>query len=145
MRSTVSGNAVARREARFDLRQLVLAARGAARLRYAPYSEFPVGVAILDAAGSIWLGANIENAAYPLGLCAERIGLLRWRAALAPSIRALVIASETDPPASPCGVCRDALLANCPEAVVYLAGSKVTLGPFRAAEWLPAAHGKALS
>ncbi|MBK8231691.1 MAG: cytidine deaminase [Candidatus Eisenbacteria bacterium] len=144
MRGAVSGNAVARREARFDLRQLVRAARGAARLRHAPYSEFPVGVAILDSAGSIWVGANIENAAYPLGCCAERVGLLRWRAALGPPIRALVIASDAEPPASPCGVCRDALLANCPEAVVYLSGSNVTLGPFRAAEWLPAAHGKAL-
>ena len=119
-----------------DRGRLLKAAREALHLSYSPYSHFAVSTALLDATGEIFVGANIENAAYPLGLCAERVALTAWRARGGKTIRAAVIASKTPRPAPPCGLCRDALLALAPNAAVYLAGPRGLRGPFAPRDWL---------
>ena len=56
-----------------QLAELVAAARAARKHAYAPYSQYAVGAAVLTKTGKIYAGCNIENAAYPSGLCAERV------------------------------------------------------------------------
>lgn len=83
---------------------------------HAPYSHFFVGAALLLEDGTVLRGSNQENAAYPVGYCAERTALAA-RIAVAPgkAIRAIGIAtmsgqSVDKPPVAPCGMCRQALL-----------------------------------
>jgi cytidine deaminase len=76
---------------------------------YAPYSGFRVGAALRGTDGSVYRGCNVENAAYPVGMCAERSALAAAVAAGARDFNLLVIATEGEEPASPCGFCRQAL------------------------------------
>jgi cytidine deaminase len=73
---------------------------------HAPYSQFRVGAA-LQAGGKTFVGCNVENASYPVGLCAERGALAAAIAAGCRELEALVIAA--DRPITPCGMCRQAL------------------------------------
>ncbi len=93
---------------------LVGKAREAVKTAYAPYSNFQVGAAILLDSGKIITGSNQENASFPIGLCAERVALAS-KAANFPKekIKAIAVSVENnkaDSPASPCGMCRQALL-----------------------------------
>lgn len=81
---------------------------------YAPYSSFRVGAALVCEDGEIRIGCNVENSAYPAGMCAERAALA---AAIAHGQRTfvlLVVATEADEPTPPCGVCRQALVEFAP-------------------------------
>ena len=93
--------------------ELIARARAAADRAYCPYSEFPVGAALLCQDGTIVTGCNVENAAYGLTLCAERVAL---GAAISRGIRiftALAIVGGADRPAYPCGACRQAYAEFC--------------------------------
>ena len=82
---------------------------------YAPYSDFRVGAALVGADGSIFAGCNVENSAYPAGICAERSALA---AAVAGGVRRfdlLVVMTEADDPTPPCGMCRQALVEFAPD------------------------------
>lgn len=120
-----------------SLRELRAAARRAAGTGHAPYSRFAVGAALLDDRETIFTGANVENAAYPLGVCAERCALLAWRVAGGGRIRLVVIHTETPRPTSPCGLCREALLRWAPAAEIYLSSRRGLAGPYPAGSWLP--------
>lgn len=99
----------------------LIAAALTARLRaYAPYSHFYVGAAVLTADGSIFLGANIENAAYPMTICAERVALFNAYAAGCRDIVALAVVTPTAAVASPCGACRQVIVELAPECDVLL-------------------------
>ncbi len=74
---------------------------------YAPYSGYAVGAALLAESGEVYGGANVENAAYPTGLCAERVAL--FAAAAAGERRFAAIVVQTRDGGSPCGSCRQAL------------------------------------
>lgn len=76
---------------------------------YAPYSSFRVGAALRGLDGSITRGCNVENAAYPVGTCAERNALATAIASGVKDFDLLVIATEGEEPAAPCGFCRQAL------------------------------------
>jgi cytidine deaminase len=96
--------------------QLLEKARAAVKTAYAPYSEFRVGAALLLDDGTIVTGSNQENASFPIGLCAERVALAS-KAANFPKqkIKAIAVSVENDKadsPASPCGMCRQALLES---------------------------------
>lgn len=87
------------------------AARTACEKAYAPYSHFPVGCAVLLEDGSILTGSNQENAAFPSGLCAERVALF-YAGALAPEkrIKALFIyVPRPQAVLAPCGACRQVM------------------------------------
>jgi cytidine deaminase len=90
-------------------------ARATAKAAYAPYSKFHVGAAVLARDGRVITGANVENASYPLGVCAERAALSR---AVAEGIRpgdveALAVT------ASPCGGCRQWMYEFGVDRVVF--------------------------
>ena len=81
---------------------------------YAPYSDFRVGAVLVGADGSVFAGCNVENSAYPAGICAERSALA---AAIAGGVRRfdlLVVATEADDATPPCGMCRQALVEFAP-------------------------------
>ncbi|MGN6106040.1 MAG: cytidine deaminase [Kofleriaceae bacterium] len=89
---------------------------------YAPYSKFRVGAAV-RMSGGIYEGTNVENASYPLSVCAERNAIAAAVAAGAHALQEVVVCSEASPPSSPCGACRQVLLefAADPAAVTVVA------------------------
>lgn len=92
--------------------QLLAEAEKAMAQAYAPYSNFKVGAAILLDNGKIISGNNQENAAYPSGLCAERVALFYAGAHYpATSVKTIAItcSSDADKPVSPCGSCRQVM------------------------------------
>ena len=86
--------------------ELLAAARAAAGNAYAPYSNFRVGAALLADDGTVYTGANVENAAYPSGLCAEAVAIGTAVAAGVRKIEAVATTCLDGPGCSPCGQCR---------------------------------------
>jgi cytidine deaminase len=107
--------------ARRDYTALVEAARAARERAYARYSRFAVGAAVQTADGQIFHGCNIENAAYPATICAERVALFSAYAAGCREISAVAVIADTPGPVSPCGSCRQVLLELAPASTVILA------------------------
>lgn len=99
-----------------SIKKLIEEAKLSAKRAYAPYSNFQVGAAVLLSDGKIVTGNNQENAAYPSGLCAERVAMLAANASHPEtSIEAIAIAAYTngeytETPCYPCGACRQTLL-----------------------------------
>lgn len=84
------------------------------------YSGFAVGAAFLDEHGHQFTGANVENASYNLGLCAERVALYHALTHGAGRMVAVAIVTEAATPTSPCGACRQALWEFAPQAEIIL-------------------------
>ena len=85
---------------------------------YAPYSNFRVGAALLATDGSISEGCNVENAAYPAGICAEVAAVAAAVGKGARNFDAIVIATEAEHPTPPCGICRQVLEEFSPHLLV---------------------------
>lgn len=103
-------------EATESIKKLIIEAKSATKTAYAPYSEFHVGAAALLSNGKIVTGSNQENAAYPSGLCAERVTVFHSNAQYPDSaVEVIAVAACHDGeftanPCSPCGGCRQVLL-----------------------------------
>ena len=119
-----------------DELRLYETARAAARQAYAPYSEFPVGAALLPAGGGeAILGVNVENASYGLTSCAERNAVFAAVGAGRRDFSAIAVHAEAGS-APPCGACRQVLAEFSPSmTVVYRSGGEVVATT--AAELLP--------
>ncbi|MCL6649788.1 MAG: cytidine deaminase [Chloroflexi bacterium] len=91
------------------LARLLALARRARAAAYCPYSGFAVGAAVLGASGRWFSGANVENASYGLTVCAERVAVLTAVARGERALLALAVVTSSDPPAAPCGACRQVL------------------------------------
>lgn len=112
-----------------DRAALVAAARAAMANAHAPYSRFHVGAAIETADGRVFAGCNVESASYGLTICAERMALGAAVAAGARTLRRVVVTTEVDPPAAPCGACRQLL------AEFGLETEVVAVGPAGERRW----------
>jgi cytidine deaminase len=113
----------------------LLRAAGAVRLKaYAPYSRLQVGAALRADNGELYVGANVENASYPEGLCAEAAAIAAMIAGGGRRIAALAVVAEGTEPAPPCGGCRQRVAefadAATPIHLATTAGARrsVTLG-----------------
>ncbi|CAM1506712.1 Fc.00g063530.m01.CDS01 [Cosmosporella sp. VM-42] len=80
---------------------------------YCPYSQFRVGATLLTGDGSFISGANVENASYPVGTCAERVAFGTAVVAGNTEFRAVAVSTDISPPASPCGMCRQFIREFC--------------------------------
>lgn len=123
---------------------LLKAAAEAARRSYSPYSQFPVGAALLLKSGRILQGANVENASFGLTVCAERAALIAWvNAGLREkdAIVAVAVYGEKTPGhgITPCGACRQSLAEFCDEPVpVYFYSAAGEVQSIRVGDLLPA-------
>jgi cytidine deaminase len=125
---------------------LLAAARNAQRKAYAPYSHYPVGAAVLDDQGRIHAGCNVENAAYPEGLCAEASALSAM--VLAGGTRALAVlvagngGKNNSAWTTPCGGCRQKLREfGAPDMPVLTANANGTGPAYTLAQLLPESFG----
>jgi cytidine deaminase len=89
-----------------EFKKLLKMAVAAKKDAYCPYSNFRVGACLLTADGSFVYGANVENASYPVGTCAERVALGKAVTGGQRKFRAIAVSTDISPPASPCGMCR---------------------------------------
>jgi cytidine deaminase len=119
---------------------LIEAARNAQSRAYAPYSRFRVGAALQAVDGSIFSGCNVENASYGLTICAERAAICAAVSAGAQRFRRAVVVSDVDPPAAPCGACRQVLAEFGLDLAIEGIGPGRT-HRWRLSELLPAAFG----
>ncbi len=102
---------------------LLNAARTARERAYAPYSGFPVGAAVRAASGRVYAGCNVENAAYPLGGCAETAAIAAMVQAGEQRIIEVLVLGGGDRPCTPCGGCRQRLAEFAgPETPIHVCG-----------------------
>ncbi len=91
---------------------------------YAPYSGFHVGAALRGASGAVYAGANIENASYGLGRCAEQSAVQALASAGERAFSEIVVYTTAPEPATPCGACRQVLLEFAEDADVFLVNDR---------------------
>ena len=89
-----------------DYKKLISASIDAQKNAYAPYSKFVVGASVLTKSGKIFCGANIENASYPAGICAERVAVSKAISEGEKDFFAICITASNNEFCYPCGICR---------------------------------------
>lgn len=102
-----------------EKQSLVDLANAARQRAYAPYSNYPVGSALRTKSGRIYTGVNIENAAYPHTICAERVAI--FKAVSEGEKEFEIITVVTDNGGSPCGGCRQVMAEFGLDTVIILA------------------------
>lgn len=122
-------------------KELVLKALEAMNNAYAPYSEFKVGAALLTKDGRFFCGCNIENAAYPAGICAERTAVGNAVSSGAREFVKIAVVGgkngEITDYCPPCGICRQVLSELCNEDFEILLCNGETVKNYRLKELLP--------
>ena len=118
-------------------KDLLKAAQTAHARAYAPYSGFQVGAALRAANGTLFAGANVENASYGLSRCAEQSAIQAMASAGEREFSELVVYTEADAPASPCGACRQVLLEFSEGATVFLVNHTGEVKLYRVKDLLP--------
>ena len=93
------------------LKSLAITAKNASEKAYAPYSKFKVGAVVEDYEGNIYTGCNVENVAFPSGICAERTAIFKAVSEAGPNfrIKTLLIYTPTTSTTAPCGGCRQVM------------------------------------
>lgn len=122
---------------------LIDAATSVRENAYAPYSDFKVGAALMSGSGQVFVGCNVENAAYPEGTCAEAGAIAAMVAAGEQVLTEIVVIADSPDPVSPCGGCRQKLFEfagpNARITMASVAGAKTTMA---VADLLPGAFVK---
>jgi cytidine deaminase len=118
--------------------KLLAAARQARERAYAPYSNFPVGAAVLGADGKIYRGCNVENSSFGLTCCAERNAVFGMVAAGEREIREVLVIGETEEILPPCGACRQVIAEFArPSVVVHMCNRSGDCRDITVAELIP--------
>ena len=128
-----------------DKQELIKLAIDARKLSYSPYSNFKVGAAVLCKKGEVFVGSNVENAAYGLCMCAERNALYNamMHGMKKDDFVMFAVVADTDEPCSPCGSCRQVLDELYPaDAPIYMANLKGDVKETNNKELLPFSFGK---
>lgn len=121
---------------------LIRRAVEAQKSAYAPYSHYAVGAAVLTETGEIFDGINIENAVYPLTICAERVAIFKAVSAGNKAFKAIAVATKNG--GSPCGACRQVMAEFGLETLVLIADSSGALKQtLTVGDLLPLAFGDA--
>ena len=102
-----------------NAKDLMREAERARRDAYAPYSDFPVGAALLTKSGRLILGCNVENASYGLSVCAERNAVWKAVSLCEREFEAIAVTAKAGEGAPPCGSCRQVLHEFSPKVMVY--------------------------
>ncbi len=126
-----------------NIQDAMLVAACAARDKaYAPYSKFLVGAAVLDEHGQIHAGCNVENAAYPQGVCAEASALSVMIMGGGRKAMAVLVVGVADSPVTPCGGCRQKLREfAAPEVPILIANPQGVLLSMTLDQLLPHSFG----
>ena len=122
--------------------RLTQAAIAALDKAYVPYSNFPVAAALMDEAGLIHTGVNVENAAYPVGCCAEQSAISAMILAGSRQIASIAVAGKSDGLTTPCGGCRQRIREFAsPETPILICGPEGVRARFQLADLLPHSFG----
>jgi len=120
--------------------ELVRGAQEARKGSYSPYSNYAVGATLLSKSGKVYTGANVENAVYPMSLCAERVAVFKAVSSNDRDFEAIAVVTRDG--GSPCGACRQVLSEFGLETVVLIANeSGKVLEETTVGDLLPGAFG----
>ncbi len=103
--------------------ELITRARQAQQNAYAPFSHFKVGAALLTDKGQIYSGCNVENSTYGATNCAERSAVFTAVCSGARSFQKIVVVTDSEEPAMPCGICRNVLFEFSPNMEIVAVGA----------------------
>lgn len=106
-------------KADFDREMLIRRAAEARERAYASYSDYAVGAALLGSSGRVYTGCNVENAVYPMCMCAERVAVFKAVSEGERDFEAIAVVTENG--GSPCGACRQVLREFGGDIVVVIA------------------------
>lgn len=121
---------------------LLDAAQAVRENAYVPYSRFKVGAAIRTGSGAVYVGCNVENAAYPEGTCAEAGAIAAMVAGGETAIAEIAVIADCPEPVPPCGGCRQKIAEFAgPDVQVTLATTEGAVRTCTVAELLPGAFG----
>jgi len=104
--------------------KLIAEAKMAREKAYAPYSNFKVGAAVLTSDGKIFTGCNVENSSYGLSICAERIAMFNAVSSGYKEFTEIAVVTDSEPPSSPCGACRQVIFEFGDDIEVIMANLK---------------------
>lgn len=128
------------------IEELFSAAAAARSHAYAPYSGFAVGAALRTETGAIYCGANVENAAYPVGTCAEAGAIAAMVAAGERRIAELLVVADGEALVTPCGACRQRIREFAGEDTkIHVAGLQGVRATFTVEALLPEAFGPSIT
>jgi cytidine deaminase len=122
--------------------ELIKKAKEARKKAYAPYSKFKVGAALLIKSGKVYTGANVENSAYGLTVCAERSAVFKAVNDGNRDFSKIVVAADKNSPITPCGACRQVLSEFVKDLEVVCVNLKGKVDRYSLRELLPEAFGK---
>ena len=103
----------------------------------AGYSHYKVGAALLASSGKVYTGCNVENSTYGLTVCAERVALWKALSEGERNFTHIAVVTSSNPPASPCGACRQLLWEYCGDIEVIVANLQGARNTISLAELFP--------
>ncbi|GAA0459188.1 cytidine deaminase [Alkalibacillus silvisoli] len=121
-----------------ERKELIQSAKEMLSKAFVPYSKFPVGAALLTKGGEVYQGCNIENAAYPVTCCAERVAIFKAVSEGEREFEALAVIANTERPVPPCGSCRQVMSEFFePDMRVYITSKELEVKETTVKELLP--------
>ena len=117
--------------------KLIDAAKKVRQNAYAKFSGFDVGAALLTKNGSIITGCNVENSSFSLAICAERAAVFKAVSQGETEFEAIVVFSQSNPPARPCGACRQVLFQFNPDLEILCVNTNGDKDKFILSDLLP--------